>query len=57
MIPVSKKIMVIPYSKDVNGVGGTDLKGDVSAIFVGVLWLNLSFLENTLCFTEQATFG
>lgn len=57
MLPVSKKIMIIPYSKDVNGVGGTDLKGDVSTIFVGVLWLNLSFLETTLCFTEQATFG
>lgn len=45
--------MIILDLRDVNGVGGADLKGDASTTSVGVLWLNLSFLENALCFTEQ----
>lgn len=41
--------MIIFDLRDVNGVGGVDL----IFIFVGVLWFNLSFLENALCFIER----
>jgi len=36
-LSVASSVMILPYLKDVNGVGGTDLKGDVSTPFVGVL--------------------
>lgn len=36
-LSVASSVMIIPYLKDVNGGGGTDLKGDVSTAFVGVL--------------------